>query len=165
MEKANTKNSAKEKALAMLNEYIEKNHKRHTPEREAVLNALFDMKGWVTIEQIEKFLTEKKQFPVSRATLYNTLKLLRDLRIAAVHRAADNTTKISALANTAPSIIRICTNCGKTKEIKSKAIDKAVKNLNITRFTAEGFALTIYGMCSTCKAQITKKERARQSRS
>ena len=147
----------------MLNAYLDSHNKRHTRERIAILDTLCENKGWLTKDEIATQLTDK-QFTVSNATLYNTLKLLTELRIVNTHRFNTTTRYAAALTNT-PKIVRICTVCGKAKDIRSKPVVKAVEALNITRFTQEGFSLCIYGVCSACKAKITKKELREQARS
>lgn len=58
----------------LLDKYLETSKHRKTPERYAVLDAVFAMKGRFSIESLSEQLL-KKNFRVSRATLYNTLKL------------------------------------------------------------------------------------------
>ena len=57
-----------------LTNYLEENKLRKTPERYAILDAIFDFNGHFTLEELESKM-EIKNFRVSRATLYNAIKL------------------------------------------------------------------------------------------
>ena len=59
----------------ILTSYLELNNHRKTPERYAILDAVYSMVGHFTLEELGEKLNGELRFPVSRATLYNTLKL------------------------------------------------------------------------------------------
>ena len=59
----------------ILDNYLEMNNHRKTPERYAILRAVYGMEGHFTLDELGEKLTEDYKFPVSRATLYNTLNL------------------------------------------------------------------------------------------
>ena len=54
---------------------------------------------------------------------------------------------------------QICTMCGKVTEVKAPEISEAIEQLHLRRFRKDGFSLYIYGICSTCQAVITRKNR------
>ena len=85
-------NEARDKALALLNGYLEMNNHRKTPERYAILDAVTSMNEHFSLDQLMEKLTGELRFPVSRATLYNTLNLFVKLRIVFRHRLASTTT-------------------------------------------------------------------------
>ena len=69
----------------ILTSYLELNHLRKTPERYAILDAAYNIEGHFTLEELGNIL-EKENFRVSRATLYNTMKLFIELRLVIRHR-------------------------------------------------------------------------------
>jgi len=152
------KDSRKETARRLLEAHIKKSHKRSTPERFAILDAIYDIKGWCSMAELADFLLMEKQFPVSKATLYNTIRMLEEIRLVSCHHFTD-ATRYTATIRQPASIVRVCTVCGGTKEVKSKSVAKMVGGLKINRFTTEGFSLMVYGLCSTCKTKITKMEK------
>ena len=96
-------------------------------------------------------------FIVSRATLYNTLKLFIKLRIIVRHKLPTGTRyELCDVANN--HCHQICTVCGKVTELKSQIVIDAVNNTKLSRFRKEGFALYIYGICSSCMAKNTRNK-------
>jgi Fur family ferric uptake transcriptional regulator len=108
------------------------------------------------LEELGEKLTSEYNFPVSRATLYNTLKLFIELRLVVRHRF-HTTTKYEACYDNNSHSHQICTICGKVTEVKSPQIIEAINNLHTKRFRKDGFTLYIYGICSTCQARITRE--------
>ena len=59
----------------LLDNYLEMNNHRKTPERYSILRAVYSIHGHFTIDELKARLDKEMDFPVSRATLYNTLNL------------------------------------------------------------------------------------------
>ena len=78
------------KAHEVLDNYMESNHHRRTPERSTILDTIYSMGEHFSIEDLGRELL-KKNFRVSRATLYNTLHLFLELRLVVKHSLADGT--------------------------------------------------------------------------
>ncbi len=139
----------------ILNNYLEVNNRRKTPERYAILDAVYDINGHFTLEELSDKLAEENKFPVSRATLYNTLKLFMELRLVIRHRFQGQTKYEACYDNNSHSH-QICTVCGKVTEIKSQQISETISSMHLKRFRKDGYSLYIYGICSTCQAKITR---------
>ena len=155
------KENVKATVRNILTSYLEQNHLRKTPERFAILDAVYDSNEHFTLEELGEKLNEKERFPVSRATLYNTLKLFMELRLVIRHRFQGATHYEACYDNNGHSH-QVCTVCGKVSEIKSGEIGKAIDNLKLKRFHKDGFALYIYGICSTCQAKITRQKKGKK---
>ena len=80
----------KAQAREILDQYLESNLHRKTPERYAILDAVFSMRGHFTLEELGAAL-ERMNFRVSRATLYNTIHLFLELRLVVRHSLVDGT--------------------------------------------------------------------------
>ena len=139
----------------LLDNYLEMNHHRKTPERYSILRAIYSINGHFTIDELQARLAKDMDFPVSRATLYNTLNLFLSLRLVVRHRF-QGATKYEACYDNQSHCHQICSNCGKVTEIRSSEIIAAVEKLNLKKFRKDGFTLYIYGLCSTCQAKMTK---------
>ena len=74
------KESVRTTVRQILTSYLEMNNHRKTPERYAILDAVYDINGHFTLEELGEKLSDENNFPVSRATLYNTLKLFMEFQ-------------------------------------------------------------------------------------
>lgn len=151
------KDSVKASVKQILTNYLELNNHRKTPERYAILDAVYSTGGHFTLDELGDKLTDEFHFPVSRATLYNTLKLFMELRLVIRHRF-QGATKYEACYDNNSHSHQICTVCGKVSEFKSPEIDAAIANMHLKRFRKDGFSLYVYGICSACQAKITRQK-------
>lgn len=154
------KESVRQAVERILDNYLETNKHRKTPERYAILRAVYSMEGHFSIEELgSKLLTEYK-FLVSRATLYNTLNLFLELRLVIRHRF-QGVTKYEACYDNNSHCHQICTVCGKVTEVKSPEISTAIDQMHLRRFRKDGYTLYIYGICSHCQANITRQKKTK----
>ena len=151
------KDSVRQAVERILDNYLEMNNHRKTPERYAILKAVYSIGGHFTLDELGAKLAEEYKFPVSRATLYNTLNLFMELRLVIRHRF-QGTTKYEACYADNNHCHQICTVCGKVTEVKSPEISQVIENLHLKRFRKDGYSLYIYGICSTCQGQITRRK-------
>ena len=149
-----TKDAVKRKVRDILTHYLEHSRYRKTPERYAILDAVYSMDGHFTLEELGEKL-ETRHFRVSRATLYNTMKLFIELRLVVRHRFIGQT-KYEASLDNKDHIHQVCTICGAVTEIESPSLTESIMNTRLRRFRKDGFTLYIYGVCSVCQARITR---------
>lgn len=147
--------NVKAKVRVILDNYLESNHHRKTPERYAILDAVYSLKGHFTLDGLGALL-EKKHFRVSRATLYNTMHLFIELRLVVRHSLVDGT-KYEASFNNENHVHQVCTVCGKVTEVQAPLVTDAIADTKLQRFRRDAFAVYIYGVCSACQAKITRK--------
>ena len=151
------KDSIKVATERILNSYLEMNNHRKTPERYAILDAVYSTVGHFTLDELGEKLAKEYKFPVSRATLYNTLNLFMELRLVIRHRF-QGTTKYEACYDNNSHCHQMCTVCGKVTEVRSPEIAQAIDELRLKRFRKDGFTLYVYGICSTCQAKLTRQK-------
>lgn len=142
----------------VLDAYLERNGHRKTPERYAILEAVYSLEGHFSLDELDSVMTNVKQFPVSRATLYNTLKLFIQLRLVVRHRF-QGSTRYEACYNHNSHLHQVCTTCGKTVEIESPELTEMIHNLPLKRFHRDGFALYVYGICNNCLSKQQRDEK------
>ena len=155
--------SVKETVKDILTHYLELNKYRKTPERYTILDAVYSTTGHFTLEELGDKLIDEYNFRVSRATLYNTLKLFMELRLVIRHRV-QSTTRYEACYDNNGHCHQVCTMCGRVTEIQSQPVADAIKSLRTKRFHKDGFTLYIYGICSSCQAVATRKARLEEKR-
>ena len=134
------KQDSKKQARKILDQYLETNNYRRTPERYAILDAVFSIKGHFSLDQLSEYI-KNENFKVSRATLYNTLRLFIKLRLVVRHRLTDGT-KYEARTKNDNHCHQVCTMCGAVEQVRLKG------------FCSDGFALYLYGVCSACQKKI-----------
>lgn len=158
MKKNEKKDSVYLAVERILDNYLEMNNHRKTPERYAILRAVYSIGEHFTLDELGEKLAAEYRFPVSRATLYNTMNLFMELRLVIRHRF-QGTTKYEACYADDSHCHQICTVCGKVTEVKAPEIVEAIDALHLKRFRKDGFSLYIYGICSTCQGAITRKSK------
>ena len=156
------KESVKTAVERILDSYLEMNNHRKTPERYAILNAVYETTGHFTLDELGEKLARDYKFPVIRATLYNTLYLFMELRLVIRHRF-QGTTKYEACYDNNSHCHQMCTVCGKVTEVRSPEIVKTIEEMHLKRFRKDGFTLYIYGICSTCQGKITRQKKLKNS--
>ena len=137
-----------------LTNYLEDNHLRKTPERYAILETIYGMSGHFTLEELGEKM-EKENFRVSRATLYNAIRLFQKLRLVVKHNLSQET-RYEACVPTEDHCHQICTICGKVKEVNSPALQGIIQSVKLRRFHQSGYTLYIYGVCSSCQSKLTR---------
>ena len=151
------KDSIKKLARKKLTTYLDENNHRKTPERYAILDAVYSMPRHFSIEELNDSLVAN-HFPVGRATLYNSMRLFIELRLVVKHKFMNGTKYEACLANENHSH-QICTVCGKVTEVQLPTVVNAINDAHLHRFHKDGFSLYLYGICSSCQAKITRKRR------
>jgi Fur family ferric uptake transcriptional regulator len=157
------KENIKETVKVILANYLELNRNRKTPERFTILDAVYSINGHFTLDELSEKLVSEYNFPVSRATLYNTLKLFIELRLVIRHRL-QSTTKYEACYDNNSHSHQVCTMCGQVTEIKSKELTEVINSLHTKRFRKDGYSLYIYGICSNCQAKMTRKAKLEEKK-
>ncbi|MCD8292041.1 MAG: transcriptional repressor [Prevotella sp.] len=155
------KNNSDDVARQILTNYLLQNNCRKTPERFAILETVYKFKSYFSIQDLSDKLASK-HFPISRATLYNTLKLFIKLKIVVYHHL-DEGIRYEA-CHTNNRCIRICTICGKEQALDVPEIVKAIEGTHFKRFHYEGFTLFVYGVCSTCLAIQTRQKKKQNAK-
>lgn len=152
MDKLSTK-----KAHEILEKYISQTKRRRTEERFKILDAVYSYSGMFTMFDLQMKM-EKYGFMVSRATLYNCMKLFVEQRLVMRHKM-EGESKYEPLIGRKNHCCQICTICGRRKELKIRSMPALRNNIPVERFTAEAFDIVVYGICSSCKAQQTRRLR------
>lgn len=152
--KDNEENPLKAEAREKLTVYVSDHHLRNTPERYAVLDAVFSSDGLFDVDMLYQQLEE--QFRVSRASIYSTLDLL--VRIGLVARI-QMPTKVYYERNIPGQVhlYKACTECGLLEPLVNEKIERLLQDTTIKSFNPMMYSLTISGLCSKCQATIKRR--------
>ena len=145
-------------AKSELDNYLEMNSHRKTPERYAILEAVFGINSHFSLDRLADYLQEEKNFIVSRPTLYNTMRLFVKLRLVLRHNIGGKT-EYEPCFNSGNHVHQVCTSCGKVTIVPAQMEDIQLLDVKLKRFRPEAFAMYIYGICSKCQAKLTRQKR------
>ncbi len=129
--------------------YIKEKNLKFTQQRETILDEILNTKGHFQVEDIVHNI-KNKNINVSRATVYRTLNILKDMGLVTEVIKFDNKT-IYEISLKEHHDHLICTTCGKIIEFHEEEIeklqDKICKNY---QFTPSFHRLEIFGLCKEC---------------
>lgn len=126
---------------------------RMTPERFAILDAVLDIQGHFDAEALYYRLMATG-VKVSKATVYNTLDVLRDCGLVSKYRFAENTSRYEKAFGRPHHHHLICLQCGDIIEFTNEKLDKIQEEECSSRdFSTQSSTLQIFGTCSKCKKE------------
>lgn len=156
MEQEGKKNEVKE----LFTQFLMEKKCRRTPERYAILDAIYNRKGHFTADALYELL--KDDFRVSRATVYNTLSLLVDAGLALCHQF-DGVMEYEKCYGVPEHFHQICMKCGSVTEFYNDEIKHTVAKSKFRRFRMTHCSVYVYGVCSKCQARASREKRKRDS--
>ena len=148
-------------ANQIFSEYLKENRCRRTPERFAILDAIYSINGSFEIKELMEYLEENVKFRVSRATIYNTITMLIKANLV-THHQFGAISKYEKCYGTAKAYT-ICTKCGKVTELGNINITDIITK-NIKKFHLTHDSLHLHGLCNKCN-QAMKRRKAKLTKS
>ena len=146
-----------EQARQKLADYLRLNSLRNTPERNALLDAIYSSDAPVQAEELSRQMSERGVFRISRATVYNNLRLFEDAGL--VRKVFQEGRVLIERTDRNKCVIRlVCGGCGKTTEMNNDKVRRQINEMRTRRFNATGWVLTVHGLCSKCTAELKRKQ-------
>lgn len=130
-------------------ERIRKQGYRYTPQRKLILDALCEMGGHATVDDVyERVQTLAPT--VNLATVYRTMNFLEELNL--VFSADIQGQKVYEIARPTPHHHLVCRRCSQVTTIADHHLDELVARLaREYDFEAEINHLAISGLCGDCR--------------
>jgi len=147
---------SRKKILEKFKDYLKKEKLKYTPQREEILKEVLKTRGHFEVEDIVHKLKNKKK-SVSRATVYRTLSILKEMGvITEVIKYKNKTIYEIGLKKHHDHLI--CVSCGKIIEFFNKKLEKLQDKIcSDFEFHPYSHRLEIYGLCNDCFSEESKK--------
>lgn len=152
----------KEQVRNKFTEYLHVRKHRKTPERFAILEHIYSTKGHFDVESLFQAM-QTTDFPVSRATLYNTIELLLDCGLLVKHQFGENISQYERIYGNENHDHFICTTCGKVREYKSGNLLSPLHQKRQLKFKVSYYSMYIYGTCTKCQKEKSAAEKKRKT--
>jgi Fur family ferric uptake transcriptional regulator len=135
----------------IFDDFIKGKGLKYSEQRRQVLRAFLKTEKHLTAEDLH--LLVKKRFPtIGIATVYRTLKLLRESGLCRELKFDDGTTRYEHLYGHEHHDHLICTECGGLTEVMESEIEKLQERLaKRNGFKIKSHKLEIYGTCKKCR--------------
>ena len=139
-------------ARDVLTSYLKSGGKqRITPERYAILDAVLEIQGHFDAESLY-YRLKANGIKVSKATVYNTLDILKDCGLVSKYRFAENASRYEKAFGRPHHHHLICLQCGDIIEFVNEKFDKIQEDVcGDKNFVAQSSTLQIFGTCSKCR--------------
>jgi Fur family ferric uptake transcriptional regulator len=129
---------------------LHKNGYRMTPQRQLVLDAVCEIDGHATPDQIYEIVQEKTP-AINKVTVYRVLKFLLEMGLLTATFSADGRQKYE-LAGLNNHHHLVCRKCGIDVEFFDQGFSALVRSLQDTyAFKVESNHITLTGLCDLCR--------------
>lgn len=135
----------------LFEEFLGENSLKLTPQRRAVLEAVFATHQHFDADELVDILKKRKK-RISRATVYRALELLVSGGFVHAMELGESRKKYEHIIGHAHHDHMICTTCGRTLEFGDGMIEMLQQKVcDDLKFKAESHSLRIFGLCESCK--------------
>lgn len=139
------------KAKGIFEEFLSVKGLKMTRQRDLILEMFLRKEGHLSSEELYGLLKAKDP-SMGRATVYRTLKLMKDAGLANEVDFGEGVSRYEHKYGHAHHDHLICVRCGKTREV----VDEEIESLQEKLAARFGFALTshkmdLYGLCQECR--------------
>lgn len=142
--------------LFSLKQYLASEGLKLTKQRELIVNIFFNQKEHISAEELYA-LVKVKDPSVGLATVYRTLNLLVQAKIAGERHFGDSASRYEPLKTDKHHDHLICLDCGRIVEFENNRIEKLQQEVAQNNgFDVSHHKLELYGQCKSCKAKKSK---------
>lgn len=139
----------------IFSDYITESGLKNTAQRRLIADVFFKSGKHLSTEELYNVVRGHDE-NIGQATVYRTLKLLRDAGLAHEHHFGENTARFEPVEGDSHHDHLICISCGKNLEVVDQDIELLQEKLaRRNGFMLTSHRMTLHGICGDC----TKKGR------
>ena len=142
-------------AKSALTQFMAMNNMRKTPERYAVLEAIYNAGKHISADELHEAMAD--EFRVSRGTVYNTLEMLYRANLVLRHQFGG--VILYEKRTSKPHYHMICTECNTISEFNNTTLKNALSTIKLKGFNISDHDLYVYGICTKCRQRIGRQKR------
>lgn len=132
-------------------DYIAEQGLKNTPQRRLIVDVFFRSGKHLSTEELYDQVRAVDS-SIGQATVYRTLKLLRDAGLAKEMHFGDGTARYEPIEDDSHHDHLICVSCGKNQEVMDENIERLQEELaKRYGFTLTSHRMYLYGVCSACR--------------
>lgn len=132
-------------------DYIAAHGLKNTPQRRLIVNVFLGAHRHLSTEELYE-LVRAEDSSIGQATVYRTLKLLHEARLAKELHFGDGIARYEPVLDDSHHDHLICTSCGKNIEFMDETIEKLQEELAGRHgFTLLSHRMYLYGCCPDCR--------------
>lgn len=143
-------------AIEKLNEYLARHNCRKTPEREAVLRFVCEMKGNFDLDELGRQMEKGNGLRVSRATLFNNMETLRKAGLV-LKLYTSKCARYELHMSKKPCIYIHCENCDRLQRLHKPEITQHLRNIRCQQLVLSQTVLYLSGTCKNCERALRRK--------
>ena len=125
-----------------------------TSQRIAIAEAFFELPGHHSLEEFYNIIV-KRDASIGQTTVYRTLKLLCEAKLASEIHFSDDITRYEIARPTSHHDHLICLECGEIVEIFDRRIESWQNEIaEEYGYKLSGHVHNLYGFCKSCRVKL-----------
>lgn len=135
----------------IFDEFVKKKGLKNSEQRRQILKTFLKTEEHLTVEELHR-LVKKKNPSIGTATVYRTLKLLRECGLCREIKLDDGASRYEHLYGHDHHDHLVCESCGRLIEVVDPEIERLQEKLaKKNGFKITSHKLEIYGICNKCR--------------
>ncbi|MBQ0103225.1 MAG: transcriptional repressor [Prevotellaceae bacterium] len=139
-----------------LTQYMNRKRCRKTPERYALIDAVYTIGKQFTIDSMQEYVSQNMR--ISRVTVYNNLEMFVKAGLVVKHPTPSMVFYEACYASPTHHQL-LCTVCGATTEFLDANITDYVMSMRFKKFFSSNCSVTVYGVCAKCRARQNREKK------
>ena len=138
-------------AQGILHQHLKKVGLKQTAQRDTILRTFLETRDHLSTDELFR-LVKKKDPRIGYTTVYRTLKLLAECRLASEVAFHDGIARYEHQYNRRSHHHMVCTDCGSSVEFFSNEVEKLEQDIGRKyHYMTTRHSFQIYGVCADCR--------------